>query len=330
MAFIRGKLEPIAERLVFYGKGAVCDIAPRTPFYAYRERLFARLGEAASEQPEIFKRVNLCNQLSAATAANPECSLRRISRRSSRYFYDLNEYLKYFPAHLRVDYLFGDITHVPGHASLVKSRPISRENVNSVLLNLDKLRHFKLTSDRRAWNDKAGRAVWRGGIHNRLRTALVRRHAGNPAADVGHIGEPFEGIAPKSFMTREEQMAYRYIISVEGNDVATNLKWIMASGSVCLMTRPRFETWFLESRLVPDLHYVELADDFSDLDEKIDALEADPDRALRIVANANAYVRHMADRKLERIVSLLVLQKYFEATAQLPPSTFSPLFFGES
>ena len=35
------------------------------------------------------------------------------------------------------------------------------------------------------------------------------------------------------------------------------------------MTPPRFETWFMEGRLVPDVHYVALAEDYSDLEAKL-------------------------------------------------------------
>jgi hypothetical protein len=73
----------------------------------------------------------------------------------------------------------------------------------------------------------------------------------------------------KHFMSIEEQLQHQFVVSVEGIDVATNLKWIMASNSLCLMRRHRFETWFMEGALVPGYHYVELADDHSDLPEKI-------------------------------------------------------------
>lgn len=36
-------------------------------------------------------------------------------------------------------------------------------------------------------------------------------------------------------MSVEDQKRYRYIVSLEGYDVATNLKWIMNSNSLCLM-----------------------------------------------------------------------------------------------
>ena len=96
------------------------------------------------------------------------------------------------------------------------------------------------------------------------------------------------------------------------------------------MPKGRYETWFMEGGLIPDHHFVEVRPDFSDLEDKIAELERNPQWAQDIVANANAYVASFCDRKTERKISLLVLQKYFEATGQLPPSAFSPLFFQQT
>ncbi|TIP49593.1 MAG: lipopolysaccharide biosynthesis protein, partial [Mesorhizobium sp.] len=68
----------------------------------------------------------------------------------------------------------------------------------------------------------------------------------------------------KPFLNIEQQRRYRYIVSLEGNDVATNLKWIMSSNSLCLMPEPTYETWFAEAKVEPNIHYVPLQRDFSD------------------------------------------------------------------
>ena len=117
-------------------------------------------------------------------------------------------------------------------------------------------------------------------------------------------------IAP--FMSVPEQLRYKYLLSIEGNDVATNLKWIMASQSVCLMTRPKYETWLMEGRLQPEVHYIGLEDDYSDLSEKLRFYEANPQAAEKIVQQAQQWMQPFFDAKLERIVSLMVMQKYFD------------------
>lgn len=315
-------------RVRYYATGIARHALPRE-WFLQRSKSILRDLEDAPELDELVRRANYCNRL-AHGAAKPNVPLDAVDRGRSRYYFDLDEYLRYFPCRLKVNYLFGDVTWVPNTPSLVKSRPTDGENGNSVLLNLDKLRHFRLCADDTPWEKKKPMAVWRGAPNNPLRLELLRRHHESAFADVGHVGEVKEGFRAKGFLSPQEQMGYRYILSIEGFDVATNLKWIMASRSVCLMPKARYETWFMEGGLIPDRHFVEVRPDFSDLEDKITALERDPLWAQDIVANANAYVASFCDRKTERKISLLVLQKYFEATGQLPPSAFSHLFFQQS
>ena len=66
-----------------------------------------------------------------------------------------------------------------------------------------------------------------------------------------------------------EQLQYKFILSIEGNDVASNLKWIMSSNSLAVMPKPKFESWFMEGLLIPDYHFVEIKRDYSDLEENL-------------------------------------------------------------
>ncbi|MFC6445259.1 glycosyl transferase family 90 [Shinella zoogloeoides] len=299
---------------------------PAVVFGRLREDIL-RAVDSSAEREDLFARVNYYNKLTPGIADMPGVPLGKVDRSKSRYFIDLQEYLKYFPQSLRVDYCFGDVTWVPEVPSVVKSRPVAGENRNSVVLNLDKLRHFQVQRDAHPWSSKLPRAVWRGSLNNPLRAALVARHRDSRFADVGHIGAAHDGIAAKPFLSPADQLAYRYILSIEGCDVATNLKWIMASGSLCLMPKSRYETWFMEGRLQPGRHFIEVRDDFADLEEKIDMLESTPALAAEVVHNANRYVATFRSRARERLTSLLVLQKYFEATGQLPASAYTARFF---
>lgn len=113
-------------------------------------------------------------------------------------------------------------------------------------------------------------------------------------------------------MSIQNQLRYKFILSIEGNDVATNLKWIMASKSLCFMVTPKYETWLMEGLLQPNVHYVHLQDDYSDLDEKLTFYRKNPDAAEKIIMNANKWMQPFFDKKQELITSLLVLKKYFE------------------
>ena len=241
----------------------------------------------------------------------------------SAYYFDLREHIKYFPAHLRFEEWFGDVSAVPETPKLLKSRPINGDNANSVLLNLNKVRHFNFPRDKLTFGAKKDMAVWRGHAktgHHRRR--LVQTHHDNPLCDIGQTNETgavADGRAPgaKGYMPVSAQLRHKFILSLEGNDVATNLKWIMASNSVCMMRKPRYETWFMEGTLRAGAHYIELADDFGDLSEKIRHYLAHPSQAEKIIANAHRHVARFMNPRVERVTSLSVLKKYFTMTGQL-------------
>jgi hypothetical protein len=83
------------------------------------------------------------------------------------------------------------------------------------------------------------------------------------------------------------------------------------------MRRPRYETWFMEGRLQAGFHYVELNDDFSDLEEKVAYYNSNPEEALKIINNAQNYILQFLDEESEEALGVLVAEKYFKASGQL-------------
>jgi hypothetical protein len=115
-------------------------------------------------------------------------------------------------------------------------------------------------------------------------------------------------------MTIEEHLDYKFIMSLEGNDVASNLKWVMSSNSIAVTPKHTVETWFMEGTLIPNYHYIEVKDDFSDLEERLTYYINHPDEAEAIIQHAHEYVNQFRDEKREKLISLLVLKRYFEIT----------------
>ncbi len=302
------------------------DALPYRVFEARRRRLFARLAERPENAADLFSRVRYYNKMSPGGDAEGAIPIRSIPLKHSYYYYDLKGDAKHFGPHRRLRHRFGDVIRVPPEPTIVKSRPVGGDNANSVVMKLDRLRHFFMPRDDRGFDDKQPFAVWRGSIGNPARMRLVERFVDHPRHDIGFSAGSPPGLA-KARLSIRDHLAFRYVISVEGNDVATNLKWIMASNSVCLMPRPRFETWFMEGRLVPGVHYVELQDDFADLEEKVAFCEANPEQVMAIVANAQRHVYQFTRPDCESQVSLLVLQKYLECTGQIDPEPFSSMFY---
>jgi hypothetical protein len=300
----------------YYVRGLLRQLLPYGVANWRRARLLDR---ATSSQHliEIDWRAAYYNKLVQSFDAGQAPRIADVSRKRSRYFLDIDEASRGFGPDLRLDYLFGDVTHVPDRPTVVKSRPIAGENANSVLLKLDRLRHFKWSSDPLPFRDKAPAAVWRGTAHNSQRKSLVQTFYTHPQFDIGHTSGQVDDLTPKSRLTHAEQKRYKFFISLEGNDVATNLKWGMASNMLVMSPRLRFETWFMEGLLEPGTHFVLLKDDLSDLEEKVDYFTAHPDDAEHIIGNAHKWIAMFNDPLKERIIATRVLETYFQLSAQL-------------
>ena len=126
----------------------------------------------------------------------------------------------------------------------------------------------------------------------------------------------------KNKISIEDHLKYKFIMCVEGVDVATNLKWVMSSNSIAVMPRPKIESWFMENKLIPEKHYIEIKEDYSDLESKIKYYIKNPEKCKRIIKNANDYVVQFKNKRREDLISLLVLEKYFHFTGQQKKTSF--------
>lgn len=233
------------------------------------------------------------------------------------YYFDAMEYARYFDQNLRWILDAGDKPYVAPEPAIVKNRPIVEHNDNSVILNLDKNRHFLFVNDHKDWRLKKDMAIFRGdlGPRKQNRDLFMSRWAEHPmvdAASTNRSEEHPEWQKPK--LTIGDHLDYKFVMSLEGNDVASNLKWVMSSNSIAVTPRLTQETWFMEGTLIPNYHYIEVRDDFSDLEDRLQYYIAHPEEAEAIISHAHDYVRQFQDKKQERLISLLVLKKYFEVT----------------
>ena len=105
-------------------------------------------------------------------------------------------------------------------------------------------------------------------------------------------------------------MKYKYLISVEGNDVASGLKWMLYSNSVVLMAKPRNFSWIIEDKLIPYFHYIPLKDDFSDLEEKYSWCLNNNDKCEYITKNATNYMEQFLDINKEIEIEREVIRIY--------------------
>lgn len=327
--FLNGK----SSKFVYYFTHYIKLMIPSIVYRHRRKRLLSKFDRMSqSEREYILDRVEYYCKLHEVldfveridTKPLDQHRLRTRAQRSyaSVYFLDTFEYTRSFPSHFRWSYFFGDVDFLLPLASVTKSRPIVEENHNSVLLKLNHLRHFIWVNDSKRFEDKEQIAVFRGDIVGKSsRMDFVRKFHDSSLCDAGDVCDnsdlPAEWFKPK--MTLAEHLDYKFIVSLEGNDVASNLKWVMSSNSVAVMPRPTCETWFMEGRLVPNKHYIEVAADYSDFEDRLQYYLGHPDEAKAIARNANEYCAQFRNAERETLISYLVLQRYFTQTGQLSP-----------
>lgn len=287
----------------------------------------------------IKSRVDYYCQLDSPITLDDEAknlSFVRFTRKKSVYFFDTYEYTRYFPQDFKAHFEFGDVNYICPKPSITKSRPIQsyatslqgaggKESIesnppfsNSTLLNLEKVRHFTFINDPYTFENKQNKLFYRGGIYQSHRTAFFEKYFNHRLCDLGHTGsKTIHKEWQKAKIGIAKHLPYKFLLSLEGNDVASNLKWVMSSNSLAVMPNPKFETWFMEGRLLPNIHYMQIRDDYADVEERLEFFIKHPNDAKEIIHNAHNYIKQFFDKKREAIISLLVLEKYFYYTGQI-------------
>lgn len=263
---------------------------------------------------------------------------------------DYQELFRRLPAEYRMGKFLicdGDCSVNPENALVVsKSRAVSAPSLRTVtILPLNLHRHQYLIprglEDPFTFHEKRAVAIWRGTTtngcwsdHLRIddkstrcaRRNLVARWASRneSGADVGitflcqgALSHPslYQPLL-KDSLTVEQLLGYKYLISVEGNDVSSGLKWMLASNSVVLMPPPTRETFILEGRLLPWVHYVPLQYDLSDLLEKVQYCEQHTYLCEQIAKQGRDWMRRFQDRDALLDVGAKILLAHLETTQE--------------
>ena len=311
-------------------------LAALVPRIFYRLQLQSELKKIKYyDEQYIFSRLNYYNKrkgrfkVSKNAMTNKELFFRQINiikenifkknmgvKKYTTYFFDLYKLFSFFDNRKKLDFIFGDITKTQSIPTIVKSRPIINSD-DSIILNLNKVRHFHFINDHKKFLNKKNKAVWRGyGENSEARQYFLKNYHHISIFNVGQTGPILDAPWVKNFMSITEQLDYKFIFCIEGDDTATSIKWVMSSNSVCVMPKPKYETWFMEGALQPDVHYIEINDDFSDAEQKIKYFIEHPNKVLKIIKNAQAHVEQFKHAKREKLISLMVLDKYFALSGQ--------------
>lgn len=248
------------------------------------------------------------------------------------YYRDLYNYLNNYKKETNSNsieyvFLFGDSTKHKDIPCLIKAKTISNTSDDySVLLNLNSDRHIGMLKTIAnldiPFHDKKNIVLWRGtdtAYNNndaRNKVILKYQNSGNKNFDIKFTKIIYNRdlgnykIAEK--MSIGDMLQYKFLLSLEGNDVATNLKWILLSNSVALMPKPTKCSWFMEDMLIPFTHYVPLNEDCSNLEEMYKWCMNNLDKCNKISQNASNYVKKFLDEDNEKYITTEVLKGYFK------------------
>ena len=231
-------------------------------------------------------------------------------------------------------YIFGDttlpLTKVPYlikardayyHQSDTISIPPPIEGVTHTLLRLNSPRHWsgvhEINSNDTPFHKKHNKLIWRGSSTGTRAGILesLQRHP-NKNIDIKFVNM-CQGVDAKKFiivprLSMRELLEHKFILSIEGNDVASDLKWLLYSNSVVFMCRPTKCSWAMEDLLIPFVHYVPIKNDYSDLDEKYNWAINNLKKCNEIAQNGKRFIHHFLNEHNEMEITKHVIIRYMK------------------
>lgn len=307
-------------RLILNIKGISAYGVPRKFFHARLAKVFEAICKRDDEVlSQMQKRLHYYNQISSdfsdiLQGAQDKEHINKFPFSKTTHYFDSYKITKYFKDELWWIKRFGDVREHLSVPSICKSRLIEKGNENNILLKLGKDRHYDFVEDRLKFEDKKPKAVWRGANFQANREAFLRAYAGFDFCDIADARTNKVHIRA-NYLNKRAQMGFKYIISLEGNDVASNLKWAMHSNSLVITQKLKYETWFMEGCLKAGEHFV-LCDN-ENLGEVVEYYNTHTSEAKAIIDNAHAYVAKFLDDEMEFHLGILVMAKYFYYSGQI-------------
>lgn len=269
---------------------------------------------------------------------NPECyTVDRLfefgvsvySNDKAYYLQDLRKIMESMSQDTAIPVQCGDAMRKCEESVFIKARKVS--DSKSILLKLNTHRHWRdyetIAKHDVPWEEKRSDVVWRGvntGFGSgRDRLFFLQNYFGK--YNVGFSGiintmkvknenkEKYDGVC-KAFLldklSLKEQLDYKFIVSLEGNDVSTGLKWVLNSNSVPIMKSPRFETWMMEGLLEPYVHYLPLNESMDNLEDLLAWATRNNEQCKQIAMNGKLFMRQFADERNELSLQRKLIEKY--------------------
>ena len=223
----------------------------------------------------------------------------------------------------------GDVFYNIEIPVITKTRPANIDS-NNIIINLNYDTHWCGLKDVDnfdiSFEKKNDKIIWRGASNGfcysttrPTRLCLAKKYSNhsNKMIDIGFSASHLNNIEDKGLYIKEsytiqEQLKSKFLISVEGGDVATNLKWMLYSNSVVLMPKPTMVSWIMEDKLEEWIHYIPLDNEFNDVEEKYNWCLNNLDKCEEIAMNGKKYIQQFFNKERENLITKIILEKYIE------------------
>ena len=252
---------------------------------------------------------------------------------------------------------FGDNTRRFPYPTFQKARKVnnemscqdrSSEPLQPIIWELNTKRHYRLLKDVGVldveWQDKRPMAVFRGvpsqmqgffegdnvpvleKCKRSVRCNFVYQHHNSTLVDAKltellHVGlrNSIDGRRIlDDHMGLKDLLQYKGIVLLEGNDVATGLKWALLSQSVVLMPPPTFSSWAMEELLQPWVHYVPLKPDASDAEAKMQWVLDNDEKARSIAHYGSLWMQDLLVADADGEIYKALMERYLSLFAKAP------------
>ena len=240
------------------------------------------------------------------------------------YIRDVNRYLSLRKTKTSLWFQCGDCCyHQNFYPVFVKTRNPYVNTSNGVICNLNSWRHWGVVDEvlrvNIPWDVKKASPIWRGSTTG-IKKKYNREHLVRDYFDKYDFG--FNNITGKKNLhlgkykkyplSIIQMLEYKYVVVIEGNDKASGLNWAVASDSVPIMRKPLVHSWLCEPWLKPNVHYVEVNEDFSNLEEKITWCRENDELCQKIADNGKRFMFENFNKEREKEIETLLVHKVEE------------------
>lgn len=139
---------------------------------------------------------------------------------------------------------------------------------------------------------KIPKAIWRGATMGlKIRNDLLEASKDKPWSDIKTLDWKNKDTIKSELLSMSDHCKYQYLIHTEGTTYSGRLKYLLACNSVTIIHKMEWQQHFhhLLQPSGPDQNYVQVERDWSDLEEKINHLNANPDLREKVAANSKKF-----------------------------------------